>query len=249
MSSPDSLYGKLRPPINTTPDTTSVDRELIKDEITVLPIWFGQRFLDGSDFSRFEQIFWSHGRSLKRHPSIEIPEAAEIHDPIQLAQVIEDVEKFQSKDSLAIFPILTAKVAELTWYEQFSQKLVESCRKANQNTFTYKIILGGGFSNLGIDDPQSRFWPEELKAHELGGVYLKYSSDSPTPGSERLVEFMNRIMGMDLGLAHYRFPNYTPDEVRKIAWHINRESFNAVPGPKSLPKYENGLDGRPIFPF
>lgn len=120
-------------------------------------------------------------------------------------------------------------------------------RGRDQTTFIYKIILGAGFSQKGRKDSAGHFSRNEMRAHELNGVYIPYDHDYRSLGIRRTTEFMNRVMGYDL--PGVEFPNYSEVEIRKIAWNINREDFNAFsPREETIPKYSI-VGGKPQFSF
>lgn len=77
-------------------------------------------------------------------------------------------------------------------------------------------------------------------------VELYYRHGYPSAAIDRLIEFMNRVMGVDL--PGEDFPNYNFEDLLKIAAHINQENFNfGMPRADAIPKYEIGPNGRPAI--
>jgi hypothetical protein len=241
-------------PISKVPEISLKEQIILKNEIGVLPMWFGKVLWNDSDYETFDRIL-NRGRQFNMYFPFVIPDADEIIDAkLQSLKLLAmDLQTTLNKiqHPLIIFAVSTAQSAERPWLDQFPQRLSEYRQQTNHtgDTFVYKIIIGGRFSNLNTEkNPHGQAWPQELRAHELNGVYLHFDTDAPTAGFERLVDFMNRVVGVDLPAEE--FPNYCTDEVRRIAWHINRESFNAFSEKVgSIPKYTIGSNGRPIFPF
>jgi hypothetical protein len=226
--------------------------EIQRDEIGVMPIWLGKRPHD--DLERFNSYLELY-REFGLYPSFEIPDAGEAEYQAQpalaFAQVDLDLRRVLSsiKDPLAIFIITTAGISEYSWLTHLYESL-QKFRKPQgkgQTPFVYKVILGSGFLQEGPKDPEGHFSKNEMRAHQLGGVYLPYHPDWPSVGIRRLIEFMNRIMGYDL--PGEKFPNYTGEEIAKIGWNINREDFNSWSKREgAIPKYEI-VNGKPRFPF
>jgi len=76
-------------------------------------------------------------------------------------------------------------------------------------------------------------------------VELYYKCGYPGAAIDRLIEFMNRVIGVDLPGEY--FPNYNFNERLKIAAHINQENFNfGAPRVDAIPKYEI-VGGRPAI--
>lgn len=230
-------------------------KEVKKEDIVVLPVWLGARLMDYSDLRGFSTAFWSYGK----FQSYGITEARDVDwytmekkgYMSELKRVIAEMEAIeknaiQENKKLAIVFMVTSWSAEARWFLPF-MRVIE---RKFKNAFVCKIIMTGGFSNISYSKykgEKSQFWPEEQKAHELGAVYSYYNSDAPTAGSHRVVELINRIVGADL--LSDNFPDYSFEDLTKIAWNISRESFNAFGAREgSIPKYEI-VGGRPAFAF
>jgi len=228
--------------------------EISKYEMGVLPIWLGKRDLVEDDLGKFySEISFGLDRQFNLYPLFSVPDADKIKDDAYPAFVPVDLdlrrvlERIQNH--LAIFIITTAQVSEYTWLSQTPQGLLDLRRQQGREktTFVYKVILGSGFSQEGSKDPEGRFSQNEMRAHELDGVYLPYGLDWPTVSIRRLIEFMNRVLGYDL--LGEKFPNYSTEELQKMVWNINREDFNVwTPREDAIPKYPI-VNGRPQFPF
>lgn len=227
----------------------SIEKKVIlKDSIKPLPIWFGSRLLDNSDFETLQMYL---PFSVHR---LAVPEANEMKkaNKSSLLPLANELKKIldNTETPLAVFIITTAQSAKHPWVEQFPQRLKEYRQRFNKkdDIFSYRIVWGGWFPDIEWHEREGRFDAYEKRSHELGGVYLYFNGDAPTAGSIRLVDFMNRILGKDL--PGKEFPCYTPEEVQKIEWNINREDFNGLSVREgSILKYPIGENGRPIFPF
>ncbi|MCL4420029.1 hypothetical protein M1146_08180, partial [Patescibacteria group bacterium] len=104
------------------------------------------------------------------------------------------------------------------------------------------------YRSVNMEGGEGRFSRAERWSHALNGVFLRFDTDAPTAGSHRLVEFMNRVLGADLPGTD--FPDYSIEDIQKIAWNISRESFNWHGAPAgTISKYPIGENGRPVFPF
>ena len=249
----DGIFGSQGSGIVPYEQKALETERVLKREVGVMPIWLGQRMLDNSDLERFH-FELSMGACFGQYRGFEIPDAYEMkgHEPYPaLAEVDYDLRKVLGgiNGPVAIFIIMTKDVAEFPWVVGMDKGLMDVRRLANKkNTFVYKVMMGGfEFQEDGPEDPTGHYSKRATRAHELGGVLLPYHTDYPTPCSRRLVEFMNRVVGADL--PGEEFPNYSEEEVRKIAWHVNKEDFNAFsPREGAIPKYpiENG---RPVFAF
>lgn len=252
MTSKDILNSELS--ISRIPEDSLKEQKILKKEIGVLPIWFGKVLWNDSDYETFKRIL-NRGRQFNMYFPFVIPDADEMKNTkLQSRKLLAlDLRTALRKiqHPLIIFSVSTAQSAEQPWLNQFPQRLREYRQQTNHrgDTFVYKIIIGGQFSNRKTENnSDERAWPQELRAHELDSVYLYFNTDAPSTGFERLVEFMNRVVGVEL--PGEEFPNYDTDDIRRIGWHINRENFNAFSVKEgSIPKYTIGSNGRPIFPF
>lgn len=225
--------------------------EILKHQVKGMVIWLGLRMYDDSDYGAFEQALAMYSQ-VNIRSTFKLTDADEIKNPSDLEPVVEDLTKELNKADgpLAIFVVTTPRVAEYPWLEKLQQGVYEFRQKYNREdpTRVYKIIMGGGggFSNardFGWDD---LVWPYERRSHDLGGVYLNFNGDYPSIGGHKLVEFMNRAMGMDL--PGEKFPDYTFDDLKRMAWNIIREDFNVFSRKDgAYPKYPIGEDGRPIL--
>lgn len=226
--------------------------EISKYSIGAVIMWFGARDLVHYDLDRFN-FELNLGRQFPIYASFEIPDAAKVRNEAYPAFLPVDLdlsrELERTKNPLSIFIITTAAVAEYPWLAQLPDGLLEFRRQQGRahTTFIYKIILGSGFSQEGPRDPQNHFSQNEMRAHQLGGIYLPYSHDYPSVSARRVIEFMNRVLGLDL--PGEKFPNYTMEEIMKIARNISGEDFNAYfPRKNAIPKYQI-VNGKPQFPF
>lgn len=226
---------------------------IFRDEIGIIAFWLGSRMMDNSDLRVFYQAhrFYS---AFNLAAQFDIPDAREIEEDYSLLQPLgKDLAQGLERIThpLVAFIITTQRVAEYSWLDRFPKNLAEYRRNQGRNpTFIYKIITGGdgyGFSKRGVKDLTGRFWESELIAHELGGVYLSWNNDFPSIGSRRLVEFMNRLLGVDL--PGRVFPDYSLQEMARIAWNVNREDFNTFSLREgAISKYPI-VDGKPQFVF
>ncbi len=225
--------------------------EFSKFDIGAVTMWFGTRDLVNDDLATFN--FELNFRYFHLYSTFTIPEIDEFDGEAYpaFAQVDLDLRKEFEKirNPLAVFIITTAVTAERPWLVSLPKGLHELREQQgrDQTTFIYKIILGAGFSQEGQQDPAGNFSKNEMRAAELGVVYIPYTHDYRSLGIRRTIEFMNRVLGHDLpgGM----FPNYADEELRKIAWNINREDFNAFsPREDAIPKYPV-VNGRPQFAF
>ncbi len=225
--------------------------EISKHDIGAITMWFGSRDLVNDDLATFN--FELNFKSFPLYSTFDIPDASKINSEAYpaFAQVDVDLrrELERAQGPLAIFIITTATVAEYPWLVQLPNGLLDFRRLQGygHNTFVYKIILDWGFPQEGPEDPHGHYSKEEMKAHKLGGVFIGYSHDYRSLGIRRTIEFMNRVLGYDL--PGEKFPNYSPEDTRKIAWSLRREDFNVFsPRVGAIPKYPI-VDGKPQFPF
>lgn len=226
--------------------------EISKFDIGVITMWFGTRDLVQDDLATFN--FELNFRSFPLYSTFAIPEAAQVKGEANPAFIPVDkdlryeLEKLRRRP-VAIFIIGTGELSEYDWFNQLPQEVTEFRRNQGRehSTFVYKVFLDWGFSLDGVDDPQGRFSRRETRAHQLGGVFIPYIHDYRSLGIRRTIEFMHRILGCDL--PGEKFPNYPQEDIRKIAWNINREDFNAfTPRVNAIPKYPI-VNGKPQFPF
>jgi|SRR3989344_730838 len=226
--------------------------EISKFDIGAITMWFGTRDLVEDDLATFN--FELNFRSFPLYSTFAIPDAAKVKGGAYPAffPIDRDIEHelgMLKERPIAIFIIGTQELSEYSWFNQLPRGIMEF--RSNQgranSTFVYRVFLDWGFSQEGPDDPQGRFSKRETRAHQLDGVFIPYSHDYRSLGIRRTIEFMSRVMGCDL--PGEKFPNYTTDEVQKIAWNINREDFNAFsPREGAIPKYPI-INGEPQFPF
>lgn len=230
--------------------SSGADKEKIsKYLMAALPIWFGRRNIDESDREAFINTLEWHRRFAHYIPFtvcdsdlIEQPYPALVPFVLHLAEALDKIEK-----PLAIFIVATPQTAKNSWFARFP-KLLRDLRQNKPPTFIYPVIMGGqDFSVLDPFESAGHFSPMETEAHKRGAVYLYYNSDAHRAGAKRLVEFINRVLGEDL--QSDGFPNYPPEDIRKIAWSLNREDFNLDDSKiGARPKY-GIVGGAPLFPF
>lgn len=225
------------------------DKEpVLKRTMAVLTAWFGKQMYDDSDHEAFmrESSFRLNGVHLA---TFYIPDADELKDAESYRPIADDLARELDgiKSPLAVFIIATPKAAELRHIDRLPQGILEyRFARHAQPSFVYKIIFGYGFSNPTHKDC-GPFTEEEIRSRQLGGVFVPFNGDYPSVAGRRLTEIIGRILGYDL--PGEKFPNYTPDEVEKIAWNARRENFNAFSVKEgAIPKYPI-VDGRPVFPF
>ena len=226
--------------------------EISKYIIGVETMWFGARDLVNDDLHAFNYEL-ALGKQFRHHASFELPDAGKVKGEPYPAFAQADLAIRRELEMrhwpLAIFIVTTAKVAERPWLEDLPKGLHDLREQQGRDriTFVYEIILGAGFSQNSQQDPAGHFSRNEMRAHELGGVYISYTHDYRSLGIRRTVEFMNRVLGHDL--SGEKFPNYTAEEIQRIAWNINREDFNSLtPRDRSIPKYPI-VNDKPRFPF
>ncbi|MDD5147646.1 MAG: hypothetical protein PHV63_03830 [Candidatus Daviesbacteria bacterium] len=221
---------------------------ILKDQVGIFTMWFGKQMYDNSDYETFlrNRHFYLPAPFLA---DFFVPDADETNNVSSLRPVAKDLaEELASwQNPLAVFIITTPRVAELGYLDRLPQGIFEYRLTPPRPTFIYKIIFGWGFSNRTYRDTDPRFREEEIIARNLEGVFFSFNGDYPTVCCRRLIEFINRILGYDL--PGQEFPNYSPDEVEKIAWNIRREDFNSFsPMTGALPKYPI-VNGKPQFRF
>ncbi len=222
---------------------------ILKHKIGVVTAWFGKKMYDNSDYEAFMmEVNCSPLRS-KLYAEFYVPDADEVKNREAFKPMSSDLAKELDRLTcpLAVFIIATPRAAELHHIDHLPQGILEYRFARNAiPTFAYKIIFGYGFSNPTYKD-YAPFSEEEIRSRELGGVFVPFNGDYPSVAGRRLTEIMLRILGHDL--PGEEFPNYTPDEVEKIAWSARREDFNAFsPKEGAIPKYPI-IDGSPLFQF
>lgn len=230
----------------------AVPEQISKYNVGVVTMWFGKRDLANDDLDTFNNEIHL-GKQFAHLAAFEIPEANHLQDEPYPAFAGVDLDLRKElgtiKEPLVIFIVTTANIVDRPWLINFPQGLhyLRIQQGRDKTTFIYKIILGAGFSQQGSEDPQGHFSKNEMRAHELGGVYIPYTHNYRSLGIRRAVEFMNRILGYDL--PGEKFPNYTAEETQKIAWSISREDFNAYsPRESAITKYPI-VGGKPQFSF
>lgn len=258
MTEQGQFNRKIVPAATNLPDAANHEdivgwekKEILKHQVSGMVIWLGLRMYDDSDYDAFEQALAMYSQ-VNICSTFKLTDADEIKKPSELEPVIKDLTKELNKANgpLAVFIVTTPKVAEYPWLEQLQQGVQEFRQKHNSEdpTRVYRIIMGGGvgFSNPGHYTWDDLIWPYERRSHDLGGVYLNFNGDYPSVCSHKLVEFMNRVLGMDLPIEE--FPDYNFDDLKKIAWNIVREDFNVLSRrEEAYPKYPIGKDGKPIL--
>lgn len=230
---------------------TSLKEKLLKYEMGVLPIWFGSRFVTAMDLEVFQGCLVLGFGSHNLYGPMYVPEVDKTEETEEnLHLMASDIEDLLPKISqpLAIFVVTTPRAAEYSWLNQFPKRLEHYCRQSRKfETFVYKVIMGGGipFKKEGRRDPNNYFDRDEVRAQELGAAYLHYHPDAPTAGSRRLIEFFNRVLGDDL--PGNKFPDYSSDELKTIAWYLSRENFNLISRRSgAIDKYPI-INGKPLL--
>lgn len=163
-----------------------------------------------------------------------------------IVQTVESANNGNGIQAAPVFLVAPADYVTKRWFKLFRQVL----EKKLPGTPIYAIVFGGYFQGDAWRDREVEPYDGgEVCAHEAGCVKLFYNSDAISNGIHRLVEFMNRVMGCDL--PDDEFPNYSFEELKKIAWNISRESFNAMSVREgSIPKYPISRETRrPVYPF
>ncbi|MEK7573824.1 MAG: hypothetical protein AAB531_05365 [Patescibacteria group bacterium] len=250
----DQVSRDLAPHDETVGAMTSREK-IQKDKIGAIILWFGHRnAVVNDDIRRFRQELMLCRFGV--YATFEIPEAEKVKDEGYPAfnQVSDDLgnELRRIKGPLVSFIVTTPEIAEKRpWISLLPKGLIEARRQQGEkDTFIYKIIMDGAgktFEKEGQNDPSGHFSKDDMRAHELGGVYLRYSHDHPTISLKRLVELMNRIVGSDLPGEY--FPDYSDEDIQRIAWSIKREDFNMYyPMERAILKYPI-IKGRPKFSF
>lgn len=224
------------------------NRSLKREGVGVLNVWLGGRLWDASDL---------HACRLPSGYSLGyVYPFTGKGDIGKCRQVLQEAGRFIKKRALdenaplAVFFITTWEVVEFAQKRKLNRMykpglpLLASLIPKSQLVFNYLIIMDGG----KYYSPQETgpYTDNEKMAHKLGGVFLGYNTDAPTACGRRLTEFIDRIMGYDLKID--LFPQYDFETLKKMAWHIKREDFNALsPMAGAIPKYAFDENGRPIF--
>jgi len=235
--------------IHKQSDQELKDKEpVLKREIGIMTLWFGKQKEDDAGYEQFEDRITS---SLKDVHIVNfyVPNAGVTNDIDCYRPVFPEIIKAfkEINNPLAIFIIATPKVVELGHTDSLPREILKyRFASVSRPTFTYKIIYGSGSTSLACEG-RSRFTKEEIRSKKLGGIFVSFNGDYPTASTKRLIEIMKRILGYDL--PGEEFPDYTHDEVEKIARNANRENFNAFSTRMgAIPKYPI-VSGRPVFPF
>lgn len=246
--SPMSIGGQ-----ELVPHTQSLQTKeaLLRDQVDVITICLGERRLD-EDFANIHQKLAL--RKFGLYAEFEIPHAEKIQEGYPAFDVVQrDIQNELltiGKRPLAVMIVVSSDVAERPWFPYMDPGIRDLRRQLGaEDTFVYSIILGSSraFYLKGQKDPNGRFSKSSMRAAELNAIYLPYNYDSPSVSIRRLIEFMNRIMGCDL--PGREFPDYSFDDLRKMAWHISKEDFNAwSPREDAIPKYPI-VNGKPQFAF
>jgi len=206
------------------------------------------------DLARFHhELKWSRQFGMYQ-PLFEFPQAEIMEDDNPAyKQANRDFLVFLNDlrdQPLAVFTVVSEEIVRRSWFPSMGETIKDWRRKLNAaDTYTYQILLDRSyeFYKEGKEYPKDHFTPSSRRAADFGAVYLPYNSDHPSVSLSRLVEFMNRVMGCDL--PGVEFPDYSFEDLRKMAHHINKEDFNTW-GPRegAIPKYPI-VNGRPLFAF
>lgn len=224
---------------------------LLRDQVGAITICLGERRSD-EDLANIHQKLTF--REFGLYAEFEVPYAEQAEEGYPAFDVVQkDIQNELltiGTRPLAVMIVASSDVAERPWFRYMDPSIRElRWYLGAKDTFVYPIILGSSreFYLKGEKDPNGHFSRSSMRAAELDATYLPYNYDSPSVSIRRLVEFMNRIMGCDLPGGE--FPDYSFDELRKIAWHISKEDFNAwFPREDAIPKYPI-VNGKPQFAF
>ncbi len=239
------------------PEYSLGERRILKEELTIISMWFGRRLLDYSDLAAFNTALGMY-RAFRLGAQFDVPEIQDIEDAVEehsfLKLVGRDIagELDAIRSPLVTFIIAPGDAMNYPWFDRFPRNIeVYRKNRGQDDTFVYKLIVGGEtYDGLPKGLPgnlSENFWRHELQALQHEGIYLCYETDYPTRSSKRIIELMNRLVGADL--PGRDFPNYSLADAARIAWHVNREDFTLLRSePKALPKYPI-VNGRPKFPF
>jgi hypothetical protein len=246
------------------PESCLTEKGILKDSVKPVVIWMGSRYPGCKHYSTLPDDLWDlhmnlgwFDRRFKIFADLSRVKAGQLEsqepDAVEnFFSLTEEIEETLTTipNPMAVFTISTPMLAESPWVDKFLSELVKYRQRATgtNDIITYKIILGGlGFRQEGPKDPQGYFTKTEMRAIELGGFYLHFSHDAPTACLQRLIEFMERILGDDLPGSDY--PAYSPEEIAQIAYHIEQEDFNRdYPRLGAIPKYPiDSRTDRPTF--
>lgn len=224
---------------------------LLSDQVGVITICLGERRSD-EDFANIHQKLAF--RKFGLYAEFEIPHAEKIQEGYPVLDVVQrDIQNELltiGKRPLGVMIVVSSDVAERPWFPYMDPGIRDLRRRLGaSDTFVYPIILGSSreFTQKGEKDPDGHFSRSSMRAAEFGATYLPYNYDSPSVSINRLIEFMNRIMGCDL--PGREFPDYSFEDLRKMAWHISKEDFNTLGKREdAIPKYPI-VNGRPQFAF
>lgn len=213
-------------------------KEILKKQMVSLPVIFGGRSLIDNDIEAIVDE-WAVGVSYQALYFTFLQRG--FHN---FRATFSDMEKLVAEiisqnRPLCIFLILNGSAAKeaKTWI-----RFIQETQAKREDIFVYPIVYGGGC------------YSSEKKGGDLEYLYnagyaarLYFDGDAPTAGARRLSEYANRILGRDIKTEF--FPAYDIETARKMAHHINLESFNSF-GQKegSVPKYPI-RDNRPYFPI
>lgn len=219
-----------------------------KSNFIVLPVWIGYRLCDYSDLHSFSrEMMWAHFMCLN---PVMFPEyGSGWHETNQVSHKVEkmsddicSIAEYYSKKRkrLATVFIATGSAVEEVWFPELVYQATKNQNKA------YTLIPSSEFNlKCGDQQKESPYSKSELRAHELGALYLHYNTDAPTAGSRRIIEMINRITGADL--QGKRFPDYSFEDLKKMAWHVSRESFNSMGKAQGTIEKYPIINGRPSF--
>ncbi len=233
-----------------------MSKSLEKNLFSVLLVWIGRRLCDYSDLNSFMMEMGSGLVSpcIVPRDKLLFPEfGSGWHDHNQTSDKVEEMIReiqqaaqwcAQKKRKMATVIITTGAAAEEVWFPE-----IEYQAGKNDNR-VYTLIPASEFNlrfdSMGIEEiRKSPYSSDELRAQELGALHLYYNTDAPTAGSRRIISMIGRIMGRDL--PGKTFPDYSFEELKQMAWHISRESFNNFGGPDwAIEKYPI-VNGKPVF--
>jgi len=116
-----------------------------------------------------------------------------------------------------IFPIITWETSNLYYVKGFISEIKKSAKDENR---VCPIIL----DDLNqTDDPKKIDYELESAAAEIA-LPCHCQNQMTVIGAMRCVELIRRIMGYDTDDCH--FPNYRQEFLKKMARHLNRQSYN-----------------------